>query len=361
MASGQARAVDVAALTVEGVALAGKIARGLPRPARVLLPQRLSGQPHEDIPAGFAQFDRFADAAREAFLGGRDLVCVMACGIVVRGIAPLLRGKDRDPAVVVVDEAGRFAISLLSGHMGGANSLAREVASIIGGSAVITTATDTRGLPAFDVIASETGCAIEDIRAVRTIHSALLEGRTVRVVDPEGIVAPFLSRHGDLFIFSDRIPRDCPPDLPCVYVGASPLDLPRGWLVLRPRILAVGVGCNRGAGAGEIEGLVRQTLREGDISPLSVAVIASVEDKRDEPGMREAARRLGVDVRWFSKKDLEGIQVPNPSDVVRRHMGIGSVSEAAALAASGAGSLLVTKRKSTNATVAVARFACSPS
>ena len=95
-------------------------------------------------------FSRLSEVFREAFAQGENLVCIMAAGIVVRGIAPYLQGKDTDPAVVVVDEAGRFAVSLLSGHLGGANELARRVAKLLGGTPVITTATDVQGLPALD-------------------------------------------------------------------------------------------------------------------------------------------------------------------------------------------------------------------
>ena len=117
-------------------------------------------------------FPRLSEAFREAFAQGENLVCVMAAGIVVRGIAPYLKGKDTDPAVVVVDEAGRFAVSLLSGHLGGANDLARRVAEVLGGTAVITTATDVQGLPALDVLAVAQGLTIENLAGVRPIHMA---------------------------------------------------------------------------------------------------------------------------------------------------------------------------------------------
>ena len=135
---------------------------------------------------GEATFSRPADAFREAFAKGHNLVCIMAAGIVVRSIAPSLKGKDTDPAVVVVDEAGRFAVSLLSGHLGGANELARRVATVLGGTAVITTATDVHGLPALDLLAVAEGLTIENLAGVRLIHMALLEGRTVRLVDSQG-------------------------------------------------------------------------------------------------------------------------------------------------------------------------------
>ena len=191
-------------------------------------------------------FHQLSQAFREAFAGSDNLVCVMAAGIVVRGIAPYLKGKDTDPAVVVVDEAGQFAVSLFSGHLGGANDLARHVAQLLGGTPVITTATDVQGLPALDVLAVEHGLIIENLAGVRPVHMALLEGRPVRLVDPEG----FLS--GELSAYSGIIPLE--PDLdraltipgPTVYVGFRERPWPPEWLRLRPRNLVAGMGCHKG-------------------------------------------------------------------------------------------------------------------
>ena len=131
------RPIKILALTPKGAALARRLSLGLPG-ASPWLPPAQAGEPG-DLP-----FSRLAQAFREAFEQGDNLVCVMAAGIVVRGIAPYLQGKDTDPAVVVVDEAGQFAVSLLSGHLGGANDLARRVAKLLGGTPVITTATDVQ-------------------------------------------------------------------------------------------------------------------------------------------------------------------------------------------------------------------------
>ncbi|MDD3581927.1 MAG: hypothetical protein PHW74_13010, partial [Desulfobacca sp.] len=145
MASGL-RPIRVVALTPAGAHLARRLCQTL-EGAVCWLPTSRSA-------AGVQTFDRLADVFGEAFAQGHSLVCIMAAGIVVRGVASHLKGKDRDPAVVVVDEKGRFAVSLLSGHLGGANDLARQVAQVLGGVPVITTATDVQGLPALDALAS---------------------------------------------------------------------------------------------------------------------------------------------------------------------------------------------------------------
>ena len=116
---------------------------------------------------------------------------VLSCA----SVAPLLQGKDRDPAVVVVDEGGRFAVSLLSGHLGGANELARRVAEALGGTPVITTATDIQGLPALDLLAAQNGLAIDNLAEAKAVSMALLSGQPVRLVDPEGFLAAALEEY----------------------------------------------------------------------------------------------------------------------------------------------------------------------
>ena len=178
--------------------------------------------------AGDLIFHKLAQVFQEAFAGNDNLVCVMAAGIVVRGISPYLKGKDTDPAVVVVDEAGRFAVSLLSGHLGGANELARGVAQVLGGTPVITTATDVHGLPALDVLAAAHGLAIENLAGVRLIHMALLAGRPVRLVDPEGFLSGELSAYPELFRFEPDLDRALAGPGPTVYVGFRERHWPAG-------------------------------------------------------------------------------------------------------------------------------------
>lgn len=343
------RPIKILALTPKGAALARRLAQGL-EGAQGWLPAALAGDPGE------ATFSRLADAFQEAFEQRHNLVCVMAAGIVVRSIAPYLKGKDSDPAVVVVDEAGRFAVSLLSGHIGGANDLARRVAAVSGGAAVITTATDVHGLPALDLLAVEHGLIIENLAGVRLIHMALLEGRSVRVVDPEGLLDGELSAYPELFSFEPDLDRALAGPGPTVYVGFRERDWPPEWLRLRPRNLVAGMGCHKGLPGEELLAFIRRTCAQEKLSLLSLKALATIEAKKDEPGLRMVARSLGVEFLWFTATELKDIPVPNPSPRVVRHMQVASVSEAAALKAGGV-ELIVTKQKSPNATLALARVA----
>lgn len=340
----------VAALTPDGARLAARLTP-LREPAELWLPAALA----PDYP-GAHPFDRVSRVFREAGERGGDLICIMAAGIVVRQIAPYLQHKARDPAVVVLDEAGRFAISLLSGHLGGANELARRAAALVGATPVITTATDVHGLPALDSLAARLDLGIDRLEAVRPVHMALLTGKPVRLLDPEGVVTEALEDWQDeLITVAGDLEEALAQPGPAVYVGVAARDFPADWLVLRPRLLVVGVGCNKGTAAAEIRTLISDALAQAGLSAKAIRALASIAAKRREPGLRAAARELGVETIWFTAEELKGVSVPHPSEVVARHMGVASVCEAAALRAAGNGTLLVPKRKSTNATVAVAK------
>ena len=339
--------MKILALTPAGAVLARRRCQGLPG-ASLCLPRTQAREP------GDQAFFRLSAAFREAFVQSENLVCIMAAGIVVRGIAPYLKGKDSDPAVVVVDEAGRFAISLLSGHLGGANELARQVARILGGAPVITTATDVQGLPALDLLAVEHDLTIENLPEVRTISMALLEGRPIRVVDPDSYLAEMGSAYPERFAPEPDLDLALHAPGPTEYVGFRERPWPPEWLRLRPRNLVAGMGCHKGTPTEELVEFIKQTFKQEELSLLSLKALATIEAKKEEPGLRMAARSLGVEFLLFTAMELQEIPVPNPSPRVARHMKVASVSEAAALKAGGV-ELIVTKRKAANATLAVAR------
>lgn len=301
-------------------------------------------------------YRRLSQVFQGAFRARENLVCIMAAGIVVRGIAPYLRGKDLDPAVVVLDEGGQFAVSLLSGHLGGANELARQVAQLLGGTPVITTASDIRGLPALDVLASRLGLTIQNLAGVRRVQMALLSGRPVRVVDPDGYLSGVLTQYPGLFTREPDLAAARVAGRPTVYVGFREGPWPEWWLVLRPKNLVAGVGCHKGTPASEIVDFIKAVFTEARLSLLSLKALATIAAKKEEQGLKEAARSLGVEFIWFTAEELEEIAVPHPSAQVARHLGVQSVSEAAALKAGGV-ELIVPKRKGTNVTLAVARVA----
>ena len=277
------------------------------------------------------------DAVRRAFAECEQLVCFLATGAVVRLVAPLLGDKARDPGVVCVVEGGRFAVSLVGGHGGGANELAREVGELLGAEPVVTTATDAVGVPGLDTL----GLPVEG--DVAGVSRALLDGEPVALRAEVAWPLPPL-RAGAEGAYTIRVTDRL------VEPGEREV-------VLRPPSLVVGVGASRGAPADEVLGLVESALRDAGLSPASLAELATVDAKADEPGIRETAERLGVPLVTHSADELAVVEVPNPSDAPLAAVGTPSVAEAAALV--GGGELLVPKRKSERADGRPAMATCA--
>ncbi|MGW1022714.1 precorrin-3B C(17)-methyltransferase [Streptomyces sp. NPDC002577] len=272
------------------------------------------------------------DAVRRAFGECEQLVCFLATGAVVRLVAPLLGDKASDPGVVCVDEAGRFAVSLLGGHGGGANQLAQEVGEVLGAQPVVTTATDSVGVPGLDTL----GVPVEG--DVAGVTRALLDGEPVALQAEVAWPLPALPSN---VTYSEQ----CPPSWAAVRLTDQLLEPSDREVVLRPPSLVVGVGASKDAPADEVLGLIRAALRDAGLSPLSVAELATVDVKAEEPGIVEAARQLGVPVVTYGADALAAVDVPNPSGAPLAAVGTPSVAEAAALVRGG--ELLVPKRKST--------------
>ncbi|MYS15332.1 precorrin-3B C(17)-methyltransferase [Streptomyces sp. SID4982] len=264
------------------------------------------------------------EAVRAAFTECDRLVCFLATGATVRLLAPLLGDKAADPGVVCVDEGGRFAVSLVGGHGGGANELAYEVAELLGAEPVVTTATDAVGLAGLDTL----GLPVEG--AVAAVSRALLDGEPVAL---EAELAwplppvPFAEQGAYTVRLTDR---DVQP-------GSQEV-------LLRPPSLVVGVGASKGAPVEEVLGLIEEALREAGLSVRSVAELATVDAKSGEPGIVAAAESLGVPLVTYPADELAAVSVPNPSEAPLAAVGTPSVAEAAALV--GGGELLVPKRKS---------------
>ncbi|GAB6908176.1 Cobalamin (Vitamin B12) biosynthesis CbiG protein [Desulfosarcina cetonica] len=338
-------ATAVWALTPNGARLARTIAQGIP--ASVLhLSAKLAVEGEDAV-----RFEILKDEVERRFNLFSRHVFIMATGIVVRSIADHLVHKTRDPAVVVCDEAGRFAISLLSGHLGGANALAKAVAGVTGGQPVITTATDVNRVAAIDLIAAANRLVIENPAAIKTVNMALITGAPIRIHDPYGIVIGQLP--------PGQIIR-CPPggfdeSQAGVFVDHIRLDLPPHVLVLRPPSLVTGIGCNRGTDAEEMRALIEATFAANHLALSSLRTLATVDLKAEEPGLLALAEALGVTITVFARDRLKTVgQVPTPSAMVEKHIGVKSVCEAAALLESQWGRMLVPKQKTRNVTVAVA-------
>ncbi|MDD5285103.1 MAG: cobalt-precorrin 5A hydrolase [Desulfuromonadaceae bacterium] len=348
------------AITRRGSRLGSKLRENMPG-VELHVSSRYSGQAGRE----FSSFDPSgAKALISALWKEYDgFVFIMAAGIVVRIIAPLLESKESDPAVVVMDDAGKFAVSLLSGHLGGANELAERCAFASGARAVITTATDANELPSFDMLAKENGWIIDDIRKVKLLNTLLLDDKEIAVVDPGGRTRSWLHGRGKVKYYGTFAEAADTPAEGFLFVTNRQLPQnihPDNLLLLRPRNLVLGIGCNRGTAADEIDAFVAGHLKRMFLSSKSVCCIASAAAKRDESGLMEYASRLGVPLHCFESDELNRTEFPSPPSAhAMAAVGASGVAEPAAILASNGGRLLLKKVKSENVTLAVAEI-CFP-
>jgi precorrin-4 C11-methyltransferase len=343
------------AITPKGALLARKIAESLPD-ARLHLSADLN---INDIPAFY--FKRLFDAISGDFHAYTGHVFIMSTGIVVRLIASCIRNKTTDPAVVVVDEIGRHVVSLVSGHLGGANSLAIKVAGLIGAEPVITTATDVNQVTAIDVLAKQHNLFIENPEAIKNINMAFITGKKFYLHDPYKLLRDSINPS---YIFRAHILTDFKKgqiaeneDIHSVFIDDTLADLSKKVLILRPGSLVAGIGCNRNTTVKEIKEFFEEVLEGSELAISSVIRIATINLKADESGLIAFAEELKLPISFYDKEELNRADgIKSPSDMVEKHTGVKSVCEAAAILASKNGKLIVPKHSTQNVTVAIARI-----
>ncbi len=356
--------IGLVAVTAAGRTGAARLAEAWPEETRTY-----EARAAESLPRAFAECDA--------------VVAFLATGAAVRLLAPHLDGKDRDPGVVCVDEGWRFAVALLGGHPGGANHLADQVGRVLGCEPVVTTASEAAGGAALDAYGADLGFRVEEGSDLAAVGAAVLSGERVAFVSdrtwplpalPANVAATPAPRPGvPTIVVTDRVPA----------LPEEPRNTdPEPTVVYRPPSLVVGVGASSGVDAAEVLDLVDAVLNGAGLSALSVRHLATATLKSGEPGLVEAAARRGWRLISHPAPTLAEVVVPNPSEAVRAEVGTPSVAEAAAMYPAGAASisperataeppdlgeaepdpaapghadLLVTKRKSANATAAVAR------
>ena len=263
----------------------------------------------------------------------------------MRLIAPYLKDKLTDPAVVVVDEAGQFAISLLSGHVGGANRLTEWIAEILDAVPVVTTASDVRGRTAIDVWAVDHGLVLTDRKLAKEIAAALLDGETVGYFSDYPISQPEGTGYEAEVVHRLN-----------VWVTCRRQEAPGIFLRLIPKKLVLGIGCRRGTPGDVIETAVRETLEEHHLDIRGLSGAASIDLKKDEAGLLETAAGLGIPFSTYSSEELAAVQGDfSESGFVRQVTGVGNVCERSALCCAGTGGRLIVKKQVHNGvTVAVA-------
>ena len=342
----QMRTIGIAAFTDKGRALGEKIGSLLGEDTEILWYR-------ENLKEWCASC--FAQASGILFIG--------ACGIAVRTIAPFLKSKTTDPAVLVMDEKGQFVISLLSGHLGGANEFAKEIAEIAGAVPVITTASDVNGKTAVDVLAKKNGLEISSMTAAKKIAAAIVRGGRVGVwcsgqiegkipeefillQNPENMTHKTFNH---LLWISERAPETA--ELRKHLSGQDGTVLH-----LIPRAVVLGIGCRRNKSKEEILREVSRVLGEEGIAEKAIACAASIDLKKEEPGILALCRQYGIAFHTYTAQELAQAEGNfEPSEFVRQTTGVDNVCERAALLAAGRNGRLIRKKSAGNGvTVALA-------
>lgn len=312
-------------LTPGGVALAGRLKQALPMTC--FTSEKLLSDGFQAFEGGFAQ------TLREAFSHFSAVVFIGATGIAVRVIAPLVNDKFIDPAVIVIDERGQHVISLLSGHYGGANALARYLAGVLDADPVITTATDVNELAALDTLASQLDARMEDFRgAVKTINHMLVSGKRIGLWCEDAMRDELAGCDTRGFVTVESLAAL--PDLDALVCITTQAQLPALALPvfkLVPKRVVAGIGCRRDTPFTLLAALLHRQLQAQALDPLALRAIGSITLKQDEKGLAQLAQSFRVPFEIFTADALRQHEHRFPaSDFVRHTAGVGSVSGPAA-------------------------------
>ena len=306
-------------------------------------------------------FDNLSKHVAKIFYEYDGLIFIMATGIVVRVIAPFMLDKRSDPAIVVLDDAGANAISFLSGHIGGADELTRDVAAAIGARPVITTATEVANLPAPDVLAVKMDLFIEPFEEMKAVNDAIADGKRVPFFVDRDVadVKKYFNWATDMGIELKGIEelRDFSSYDAAVIITDKILMMPQLHVYLRPATLSIGISCRRGTSSSEILTAINDACYKIGRSPKSIAIIGSDSTKQEEIGLLATSQQLETPAEFYTNEQLQTVierQHLKVSPMVEKEIGVGNICEAAALLGARSSSLLLPKTTYPKVTVAIA-------
>lgn len=278
-------------------------------------------------------------------------IFISATGIAVRMISTFIEHKTKDPAVIVIDDLGKFAISLLSGHIGGANEIAQWIGEKIGAIPVITTASDNRGIDSIDIYAKRNNYYIENINSVTKLTSMMVNGKRVGLYTEEAA----LIKYGNLMFVQSLESIDISIEGLIIVTSKIKMpDLSVPFTLLRPRNINIGVGCRKGIGTYKIVDAIEKSLNELNLSTQSIKAIGTIEIKKDEEGIIEAAKHFNCPLRIFTIKEIEKVEDKfQKSQFVKDTIGVHSVAEPSAYLLGG--ELIKEKTKYNGITIAISK------
>jgi len=293
----------------------------------------------------------------DLFKNNNALICVFSLGAVIRLISPYLKDKKSDPAVIVIDDKTNFVISVLSGHIGGANELTEEIAKKIGALPVITTAADVNKTIAVDLVGREYDWKIDDDSTVTKISAYMVNEEPIGVFQEAGKKNWYKKLPKNVVIYNNIEELKKSNSKSYLIITDKIIDnLKKESVIYRPPSLVVGIGLHWDTTKEIIKEGIEDCMKKFNLSPKSIAKLVSIKKPQDVQGLIELGIEMNLPVEYVNREDLAEITAPNPSETVKKYEGTASVSEAAAIKIS-KGELIVEKQKfPPNLTIAIARI-----
>lgn len=294
----------------------------------------------------------------ELFKKNNALICIFSLGAVIRLIAPYLKDKKTDPAVIVIDDQTNFVISVLSGHLGGANELTQEIADKLGAMPVITTAADVNKTIAVDLVGREYNWKIDDESTVTKISAHMVNEESIGVFQEAGERNWYKKLPKNVVIYDnmESLKKSNSKAYLIISDRIIEKEISRESVIYRPPSLIIGIGLHWDTTKDTIREGIEHCLEKFNLSPKSIAKLVSIKKPQDVQGLIDLGMEMNIPIEYVNREDLAEITAPNPSKIVKAFEGTSSVSEAAAIKVS-KGELIVEKQKfPPNLTIAIARI-----
>ena len=345
--------ISVIAITKNGVNIGLRLKEHFPN-WKIFAPSKFSN--------GDKEIDWYSESTSEKivelFKNNNALICLFSLGAVIRLIAPHLKDKKTDPAVIVIDDKTNFVISVLSGHLGGANELTQVIAQKLNAIPVITTAADVNKTIAVDLVGREFGWKIDDDSTVTKISAHMVNEENIGIYQEVGKINWWkeLPKNVKIYHSLEEMKNSDAKGYLIISDRILEGDFLKNSVVYRPPSLVVGIGLHWDTSKEIIKDGLDFCLQKFKLSEKSITKLVSIKKPEDVKGLVDIGKEMGIVVEYVNREDLAEISAPNPSDMVKAFEGTSSVSEAAAIKVSG-GELIVEKQKfPPNLTIAIARI-----
>ena len=344
--------VSVLAITKNGINIGEKLKELFPN-WDIFVPSKLSNENKSII----WYSEPTSDKIIELFKNSNALICLFSLGAVIRLIAPYLKDKKTDPAVIVIDDKTNFVISVLSGHIGGANELTQEISEKLNALPVITTAADVNKTIAVDLVGREFGWKIDDETTVTKISAHMVNAEPIGVFQQTGNKKWYKELPKNVTIYNSLEELKKSNSKAYLIISDTIIDneLAQESVIYRPQSLVIGIGLHWDTTKDTIKDGIEHCLKKFNLSSKSIAKLVSIKKSEDVQGLIDLGEEMKIPVEYVNREELAEIITPNPSSTVKAFEGTASVSEAAAIKISN-GELIVEKQKfPPNLTVAIAR------